>query len=207
MDGKSSGLVEKGGMRMSGMSVANRCLMFICIFLVSLSATAQENRYSDGDYLVLPGDVLQVSVWKEPDLDMEVLVRPDAAFSFPLAGNISTRGKSVPYLQEELTQRLSRFLSEPVVTVTVKEVLGNKVYVIGQVNRPGEFIVNPRIDVMQALSMAGGTTPFAVLNDVKILRRNGKEQIAISFRYDEVAKGRNLSQNIILQSGDIVVVP
>ena len=80
-------------------------------------------------------------------------------------------------------------------------------YVIGQVNRPGEFIVNPRIDVMQALSMAGGTTPFAVLNDVNILRRNGKEQIAISFRYDEVAKGRNLSQNIILQNGNIVVVP
>lgn len=80
-------------------------------------------------------------------------------------------------------------------------------YVIGQVNRPGEFIVNPRIDVMQALSMAGGTTPFAVLNDVNILRRNGKEEIAISFRYDEVAKGRNLSQNIILQNGNIVVVP
>ena len=80
-------------------------------------------------------------------------------------------------------------------------------YVIGQVNRPGEFIVNPRIDVMQALSMAGGTMPFAVLNDVNILRRNGKEEIAISFRYDEVAKGRNLSQNIILQNGNIVVVP
>jgi len=178
---------------------------YLC--LTSFSVVAQGNDSPEGDYLILPGDVLQVSVWKEPDLDMEVLVRPDAAFSFPLAGNISTSGKSVPDLQNELAQRLGRYLSDPVVTVTVKEVLGNKVYVIGQVRNPGDFIVNPRIDVMQALSMAGGTTPFANLNDIIILRRNEREQIAISFRYDDVIKGRNLSQNIILQSGDIVVVP
>lgn len=192
---------------MRWLSIAVRCSTVTYLCLTSFSVVAQGNDSPEGDYLILPGDVLQVSVWKEPDLDMEVLVRPDAAFSFPLAGNISTSGKSVPDLQNELAQRLGRYLSDPVVTVTVKEVLGNKVYVIGQVRNPGDFIVNPRIDVMQALSMAGGTTPFANLNDIIILRRNEREQIAISFRYDDVIKGRNLSQNIILQSGDIVVVP
>jgi len=168
---------------------------------------AQEADGSGDAYAVLPGDVLQISVWKEPDLQLEVLVRPDAAFSFPLAGDISTKGLSVVELQEELSRRLSRYLSNPVVTISVTQVLGNKVYVIGQVNKPGEFVVNPQVDVMQALSMAGGLTAFADTNDIKILRRTGDKQTAISFRYNDVLKGRNLSQNIVLQSGDIVAVP
>ena len=158
-------------------------------------------------YKVLPGDVLLISVWKEPDLQLEVLVLPDGAFSFPLAGDISTSNRSVLDLKDEITQRLSRYISDPVVTVSVKEVLGNRIYVIGQVERPGVFIVNPQVDVMQALSMAGGTTPFAALNSIKILRRSGKDQRAISFRYSDVVKGNDLQQNIVLQSGDVVVVP
>ena len=168
---------------------------------------AQEQAAPDKAYAVLPGDVLQISVWKEPDLQLEVLVRPDAAFSFPLAGDISTKGLSVVALQEELAQRLGQYISDPVVTVSVKEVLGNKIYVIGQVNNPGQFVVNPQVDVMQALSMAGGLSTFAATNDIKILRRTGPKQTAISFRYDDVIKGRKLEQNIMLQSGDIVVVP
>ena len=170
-------------------------------------AVAQGDVDADDPYTVLPGDLLQISVWKEPDLQMEVLVRPDSAFSFPLAGDISTNGLSVVELQQELTQRLSRYISSPVVTVSVKNVLGNKVYVIGQVNNPGEFVANPRVDVMQALSVAGGLTAFASANDIKILRREADEQVAISFNYNDVLKGRSLQQNIVLQSGDIVVVP
>ena len=121
--------------------------------------------------------------------------------------DISTKGLSVVGLQAELTKRLSRYISSPVVTVSVQEVLGNKVYVIGQVNRPGEFVVNPNVDVMQALSMAGGVTAFASTNDIKILHRADSRQTALSFKYNDVLKGRNLEQNIVLQSGDIVVVP
>ena len=168
---------------------------------------AQDQAPPDNAYTVLPGDVLQISVWKEPDLQMEVLVRPDAAFSFPLAGDISTKDRSVVKLQAELEQRLSRYLSNPVVTISVTQVLGNKVYVIGQVNDPGDFVVNPQVDVMQALSMAGGLTAFANTNDIKILRRTGDRQSAISFKYNDVLKGKDLNQNIVLQSGDIVVVP
>jgi len=174
---------------------------------ISNVVCAQDEVEPSNAYAVLPGDVLQVSVWKEPELQMEVLVRPDSAFSFPLAGDISTEGLSVVALQAELTKRLSRYISNPVVTVSVKDVLGNKVYIIGQVNKPGQFVVNPQVDVMQALSMAGGLTPFAATNDIKILRRTESSQIALSFKYNDVLKGRHLEQNIMLQAGDIVVVP
>ena len=179
--------------------------LFLLVLVVP--SLAQDVESIVAGYKVLPGDVLQISVWKEEDLQMEVLVLPDGAFSFPLAGEISTSNRSVLELQEEVTQRLRRYISDPVVTISVRQVLGNKVYVIGQVRNPGVFVVNPQVDVIQALSMAGGTTVFAELNDIKILRRTGDQHRAISFRYNDVAKGNNLEQNIILQSGDVVVVP
>jgi polysaccharide export outer membrane protein len=163
---------------------------------------------ADAAYTVHPGDTLLVSVWKEPDLQGPVLVRPDGAFSFPLAGQMDARNKTVPELQQELTTKLKKYISDPVVTVSIQEIKGNKVYVIGQVQKPGDFVVNPRVDVMQALSMAGGTTPFAALGDIMILRRNDTgQQQALPFRYTEVVRGKNLAQNIMLQAGDVVVVP
>jgi polysaccharide export outer membrane protein len=158
-------------------------------------------------YTVKPGDVLSIAVWKEPDLQGPVLVRPDGSFSFPLAGQIDARNKTVAELQQTVTDKLKKFISDPVVTVSIAEVRGNKVYVLGQVNKPGEFIVNPRVDVMQALSMAGGTTAFASLGEIVILRRTDAGQQALPFRYADVARGRNLQQNIQLQAGDVVVVP
>ena len=163
---------------------------------------------ADAAYTVKPGDTLTVSVWKEPDLQGPVLVRPDGTFSVPLAGQMDARNKTVQELQQELTQKLKKYISDPVVTVSIQTIQGNKVYVIGQVQKPGEFVVNPRVDVMQALSMAGGTTPFAALGDITILRRNDAgQQQALPFKYTDVVRGRNLQQNIMLQAGDVVVVP
>ena len=163
---------------------------------------------ADSAYTVKPGDTLSVSVWKEPDLQGPVLVRPDGTFSVPLAGQMDARNKTVQELQQELTQKLKKYISDPVVTVSIQTIQGNKVYVIGQVQKPGEFVVNPRVDVMQALSMAGGTTPFAALGDIMILRRNDSgQQQALPFKYTDVVRGRNLQQNIMLQAGDVVVVP
>jgi polysaccharide export outer membrane protein len=161
----------------------------------------------EGGYTVKPGDTLSISVWKEPDLQGDVLVTPDGAFAFPLVGQVDARGKTVTELQQVLGERLQRYISDPVITVSVRDIRGNKVYVIGQVNKPGEFIVNPRVDVMQALSMAGGTTPFASLGNIIILRRTGQQQEALHFDFTSVAKGRDLEQNIELRSGDVVVVP
>jgi polysaccharide export outer membrane protein len=159
-------------------------------------------------YEVKPGDILHVSVWKEEGLDIpDVLVRPDGGFSFPLAGDVSAVGKTVEELRMEISDRLARFIPGLVVTVAVKQINGNKIYVIGQVNRPGEFVVNPQVDVMQALSMAGGFTAFASTGDISVLRRRGGRQVALPFQFDAVVRGRNLEQNIVLESGDVVVVP
>jgi polysaccharide export outer membrane protein len=161
----------------------------------------------DAAYTVQPGDVLSVSVWKEPSLQGPVLVRPDGGFSFPLAGEIDARGKSVADLQKLLSDRLKKFISEPVVSVSVQDVKGNKVYVLGQVNKPGEFVVNPSVNAMQALSMAGGTNAFANTGGIFILRRTPTGQTAIPFHYGDLLKGKSLEQNIDLQSGDVLVVP
>ncbi|HEY8518639.1 MAG TPA: polysaccharide biosynthesis/export family protein [Gammaproteobacteria bacterium] len=158
-------------------------------------------------YEVQPGDLLHISVWKEEGLDQEVLVRPDGGLSFPLAGDLNAAGKTVEEIRQEITDRLARFIPNLVVTVSVRQINGNKVYVIGQVNNPGEFVVNPQVDVMQALSIAGGLTAFASANDIFVLRRRDGRQVALPFRYSDVVRGRNLEQNILLQSGDVVVVP
>lgn len=180
--------------------------------LLAASAHGQEGQEAPqppgGGYTVQPGDILEVSVWKEEDLQRQVLVRPDGRFSFPLVGDIDATGKTVADLREEISSKLQKYIPDLVVTVTVSDILGNKIYVLGQVNTPGEFVVNPRVDVMQALSMAGGTTAFAALNDIVILRRNGDgSQRAIRFAYKDVERGRSLDQNVVLQSGDVVVVP
>jgi polysaccharide export outer membrane protein len=158
-------------------------------------------------YLIQPGDVLQVAVWKETDLTAEVLVRPDGGISFPLAGELPAAGHTVADLTAMIEQRIRKLEPDAVVTVVVKTASGNRVYVIGKVNRPGEFPLIGQIDVMQALSLAGGATPFADTNGIRILRRDGKRQSSIAFRYNDVERGRKLEQNILLQSGDTVVVP
>lgn len=185
----------------------NKIIALLVVLLTSSPFALAQSEPSKG-YLIQPGDVLEVSVWKEEDLQREVLVRPDGQISFPLVGDIDANGKTVSDLRAEITDRLQKYIPNLVVTVTVARIMGKKIYVIGQVNNPGEFVVNPAIDVMQALSMAEGTTPFAKLGDIVILRRdsNGR-QSATPFRYNEVANGRSLDQNIMLDNGDIVVVP
>ena len=171
------------------------------------SAVAQDGSEPRAPYTINPGDLLEISVWKEPDLQRQVLVRPDGAFSFPLSGDIVAEGRTVEDVRTEITAQLETFIPDLVVTVTVAEIRGNKIFVIGQVNTPGEFVVNPRVDVIQALSIAGGMTPFAQVNNIKILRRRNGQQRIQSFRYSDIIKGENLEQNILLEVGDVVLVP
>jgi len=159
-------------------------------------------------YRINPGDVLQISVWKETDLQRELLVNPDGHIAFPLADDLVAEGKTVEQLRVEITEKLARFIPDVVVTVAALQVSGNKVYVLGQVARPGEFVMTRTADVMQAISAAGGTTPFAQRDDIKILRRGEQgTQIAIPFKYGDVEAGRKLEQNILLRAGDTIVVP
>ena len=153
--------------------------------------------------------MLLMKAWKTESRQMlkQVLVRPDGGISFPLAGNVVAAGKSVDELQSLITEQLTKYIPDPVVTVSTRQLSGNKVYVIGQVNRPGEFLANRYMDVVQALSVAGGMTPYAAANKIKVLRRENGQLTAILFRYGDIEKGENLEQNIMLQSGDVVLVP
>lgn len=160
-----------------------------------------------GDYQIGPEDILEISVWREKDLQREVLVRPDGWLTFPLVGNVQAAGKTAYQLEQEIRQRLRKFIPDPVVTVTVKKIQGLKIFVTGRVGKPGEYVVGRYIDVLQALTLAGGLTPFAKEDKIKILRKQGGKEVVIPFDYSEVKKGKRLEQNITLRSGDVVVVP
>ena len=167
----------------------------------------EKNTATDSGYQIGPEDVLEISVWKEEGLKKEVLVRPDGGISFPLIGEIQAMGKTEGQLQKEITERLNKFIPDPVVSVSVMKVAGNKIYVIGKVNKPGDYTTGRYVDVLQALSMAGGLTPFAAENGIKILRKEGGKESVFRFRYSQVKNGENLEQNIQLKGGDVVVVP
>lgn len=190
-------------------------LVFLPLFLngcnTMLSSSADEpadgKSTASTQYVIQPGDELTISVWKEKDLQRDVTVRPDGGLNFPLTGDIAASGKTVEELRKEITAKLGKFVPDPVVTVIVKQSLGYQIFVIGKVNKPGAFQAARNIDIMQALSMAGGPTPFASINKIKILRRINGELKSIPFKYSEVEKGEDLGQNIMLRGGDIVVVP
>jgi polysaccharide biosynthesis/export protein len=177
------------------------------LWLVFCGATVAAQSATPADYQLHPGDILQIVVWKEVDLQAEALIRPDGGMTFPLAGELHAAGQTVEQLTKTLETRIRKYVPDAVVTVAVKSVAGNQVFVIGKVNKPGEFPLNGPLDVMQALSLAGGATPFANTSGIRILRRNGDRQTAIEFHYGDVEHGRKLDQNILLQSGDTVVVP
>jgi len=173
----------------------------------AVASSTSPSGEAPSDYQIGPEDVLDISVWKEEGLKKEVLVRPDGGISFPLAGDIQAAGKTARQLQQEITQRLAKFMSDPVVSVSVLKIASNKVYVIGRVNKPGEYSAGRYLDILQALSMAGGLTPFAAENDIKVVRKENGKELVFPFRYAQVKAGTNLEQNITLKGGDVVVVP
>ncbi len=180
----------------------------IYLVMISLCLVFLSTQVLAGDkYLLQPGDILEISVWKEPDLQSEVLVHPDGRISFPLVGSVMAKGRSVQAVNAAITARLEKYIPDPVVTVNLKQMSGNRIYVVGKVLKPGEFLSNRNVDVMQAIGMAGGLNPFAEGDEILILRRVKGVQKSIPFDYDSVVEGKDLTQNIMLEPGDVVVVP
>jgi polysaccharide biosynthesis/export protein len=161
----------------------------------------------DPGYRLGAEDVMLVSVWKDEHLTKEVVVRPDGAFSFPLVGDVQAADRTVEEIRADLVKRLTKYIPNPSVSVAVTKVLSYKVYVVGRVNKPGEYLIGHYTDVLQALSLAGGLTPFAAENAIKVIRRIKGQQQTFPFRYGDVRKGNDLEQNILLQRGDVVMVP
>ena len=187
------------------------------VLVVSAGAARSSERGGEGKaaavstfasgYRIGPEDILDISVWKEDGLKREVLVRPDGGISFPLLGHVQAAGKTLAELQQEITGRIQQYVPDAVVTVAVLRIASNKIYVIGRVNKPGEYVAGRYLDVLQALSLAGGLTPYAAENDIKVVRKEDGRDIVHTFRYSQVKAGRNLEQNIRLNAGDVVVVP
>lgn len=177
-------------------------LIFLLLAFATDAAFAQESTYRIG-----PGDVLEISVWKDESLSRQVVVPPDGVISFPLIGDIDVTDLTVPKLRKTVTEKLSEYVPDATVTVILFQINSMKAYVIGKVNRPGEFPITMDTSVMQILSMAGGLNPFASPDKIIILRQLNNRTVTIRFNYKEMETGESLQQNIFLKRGDVVVVP
>lgn len=162
---------------------------------------------NQASYPLGPDDLIEISVWKEPELTKQMAIRPDGKISYPLIGEIQAAGLTVKQLQTEIHRRLEKFVSDATVTVILLKPHSYKIYVTGRVAKPGEFLVGRPLNVIQAIALAGGLTPFASPGSIVVLRNVGGKEEVFHFNYKAVSKGEFLEQNRILLPGDVVVVP
>ena len=179
-------------------------LIFVFLVLVIGNSTAFAVGSS---YHIGPGDVLEISVWKDESLSRKVVVPPDGVISFPLIGDMDVKYMTVTDVRKGITKRLSEYVPDATVTVILLSLDSMKAHVIGKVNKPGVFPITSGTTVMQILAMAGGLNPFAAGNKILILRQIQNKTVKIPFNYDDMLKGESLQQNILIQRGDVVVVP
>jgi polysaccharide biosynthesis/export protein len=158
-------------------------------------------------YHVGPGDVVEISVWKDESLSRTLVVPPDGMLSFPLIDDINVINLTVGDIRQMVTKKISEFVPDATVTVMLSEINSLRAYVIGKVNDPGVYQIGMDTSVMQVLAMAGGLNAFASEGSIHVLRRENQKTVKIPFDYREVLKGKNLEQNITLKRGDVIVVP
>jgi len=159
------------------------------------------------EYVVGEADVLHISVWKEPELSQNVVVRPDGKISLPLMNEMRVSGQTPSQIQSMLTSRLKAYIVDPQVTVTVNDVRSKNAYITGEVTRPGAYPLLMPTNVLQLIARAGGFTPFATRRGIFVLREVNGKQSRIAFPYKDVIRGKKDDQNIELRPGDTVVVP
>ena len=190
--------------------------VMLIIIVAAVPAFAQEQKNgekvpapmaSSPDYIISAGDILDISVWKDEALTRIVTVLPDGKIHFPLVGDFTAAGKTVGQLREEMKAKINRYVPDAILSIDVKQVNSLLIYVIGRVNAPGRFLLNTNVNVLQALSMAGGLNPFAKRNNIKIFRDQGGTTKILYFHYDDVIEGKRLEENILLNKGDVIVVP
>jgi polysaccharide export outer membrane protein len=174
------------------------------------AAASTEQKTSDVDsttYVIGPEDVLEITVWKEPDNSRTVPVRPDGKISLPLLNDVQAAGLTPMQLQESIKEGLKKFISEPQVTVIITQVNSRRVYVMGEVGRTGALPMLPNMTVLQALSSAGGLSQYAKESGIYVLRTENGHQVTLPFNYKDVVRGKHPEQNIALKPGDTIVVP
>jgi len=158
-------------------------------------------------YVIQPNDLLEIVVWGEPEISRTVLVRPDGRISLPLVQDLQASELTPVELKEQMETRLKEYVDSPNVTVIIQAIQSYKVYVIGEVQTPGGIVVEKPITVLQALTLAGGFQQYADESEISIVRTTGRDHLVFEFNYKDVIKGKKAEQNILLRSGDVVVVP
>lgn len=205
--------------RKEGKESMNRKISCLVVFLV-LSAGASSLGVAEdaqtppvpaaglgSDYIIGPGDLLNIEVWKDPVLTRQVVVLPDGKIAYPLIGEMAAGGKTVAQLKKEIEQKIARYVPEAFLTVEVRQLNSMHIYVLGRVQAPGRTTLNANINVLQALAIAGGPTPYANRSKIRIFRYEGEKTKVFSFDYDDVTAGKELHTNIELKRGDVVYVP
>lgn len=203
-------------------SLTTIMFVFLAILLMTGAVGAQENSATPTpggdvetraasnpirDYVIGPGDVVEISVWKNEDLRKVAPVAPDGKMHFPLIGEIVAGGKTVAQLKAEVEQKLVRFVPNPELYVGIQQINSMILYVIGRVIRPGSLVINSNLNVLQALTIAGGPNTFAKRDEIRIFRETSEGTRIFNFDYEDVSEGLHLEQNIMLERGDIIVVP
>ncbi len=161
------------------------------------------------EYVIGPQDVLGINFWRDTDMTGDVTVRPDGRITLPLVGDVQAAGITPEALKKKIEVAAAPlFKEQPTITVVVRQINSRKVFITGQVATPGAHVLTGPLTVMQLISLAGGLTEFAKKNEITVIRTEADgTQVVLPFRYSDVQKGRNLSQNIVLKPGDTVTVP
>jgi polysaccharide biosynthesis/export protein len=162
---------------------------------------------SDPDYKIGPQDMVRIDVWKEPEISRVTPVRPDGRISLPLLNDVQAAGLTPTQLASIITDGLKKYITNPQVTVGVTEINSRRVYVTGEVTKPGAFPLQPSMTVLQALTNSGGFTQFARIKGIYVLRTEDGKQVKHPFNYKDVVSGKHPELNIVLQPGDVIVVP
>lgn len=159
------------------------------------------------EYLIGIGDILEISVWHEPDISKNVFVRLDGRISLPLVGDVYAKGLSPESLASKISKRVSKFIADPSITVALNESRSRMYYVLGQITRPGEYTLSYPVSILQAIARAGGFAQWAKKEKVILVRRNAGQETIIHFNYDQFVEGKDLGKNLALQPGDTLIVP
>lgn len=179
---------------------------YFVLFAV-LAWTSLIGPANSADYTLHAGDKIQVSVWGEDTLNRELVVLPDGSITFPLAGRIEVKGLTSTQVEDRIAQGLSDAIPDPDVTIIIKAVSGNRVYVLGKVSKPGAYVLEAAMTTSQILSLAGGFDRFADTGDIRILRNLDGKQSSIKFDYGKLFSGKGAQEDIPLRAGDVILVP
>ena len=184
-------------------------VVFFASLLISMSTVfpIRASAQQPSPYLIGATDVLNIYVWKEPDLTQDVVVLPDGKITFPLIGAIQAQGRTVTELKKDITDKLKDYVTAPEVTVVVRQVNSRRIYTLGKLNTPGPYPLAPDMTVIQALSVAGSFAEWADEKNIRVIRREGGKEIQYRFNYKDFIAGKDIQQNILLKPNDTIVVP